>query len=199
MTHRRRTQAARAITFALLACAAGAGCLPGGESRRDSTDVATSSAAPVEFTPPDSATLGAAVNALDAFLQASREGSATRSALPRLTACPTGDATAPGPMLGTYELLPATTRADTIVGRAFVTTVAEQDLDRQHPGWFVARLRVRSDTLEWDLLRAESGAWVVCNGLRFGLTAPDSLTSWHPAGASTASARALADSLAARR
>jgi len=63
----------------------------------------------------------------------------------------------------------------------------------------VARLRVRSDTLEWDLLRAESGEWVVCNGLRFGLAAPDSLTSWRPAGASAASARALADSLAARR
>jgi len=102
-------------------------------------------------------------------------------------------------MLAAYELLPATTRADTVVGRALVTTVAEQDMDRQHPGWFVARLRVRSDTLEWDLLRAESGEWVVCNGLRFGLAAPDSLTSWRPAGASAASARALADSLATRR
>jgi hypothetical protein len=199
MTHATRTQAARAIALALLACAAGVGCMPGGESRRDSTDVAASSPEPVGFTPPDSATIRTAVDALDAFLRASREGSPTHSALARLTACPTGDSPAAGPMLGGYELLPATTRADTVVGRAVVTTVAEQDMDRQHPGWFVARLRVRSDTLEWDLLRAESGDWVVCNGLRFGLTAPDSLTSWRPAGASAASARALADSLAARR
>jgi hypothetical protein len=191
--------AARAIVLALLACAAGVACMPGGESRRDSADVAASSPAPAEFAPPDSVTIRDAVDALDAFLRASREGSPTQSALGRLTACPTGDAPAAGPMLAAYELLPATTRADTVVGRALVTTVAEQDMDRQHPGWFVARLRVRSDTLEWDLLRAESGEWVVCNGLRFGLAAPDSLTSWRPAGASAASARALADSLAARR
>jgi len=101
-------------------------------------------------------------------------------------------------MLARYVLLPGSLRADTIVGRALVTTVAEQDADRQHPGYFVARVRIRSDTLEWDLLRNESGFWMVCNGLRFGLTAPDSLTSWRPAGASAASARALADSLAAR-
>ena len=102
-------------------------------------------------------------------------------------------------MLGAYEVLASTTRADTIVGRAVVTTVAEQDVDRQHRGYFVARVRVRRDTLEWDVLRAESGEWVVCNGLRFGLTAPDSLTTWRPSGASAATARALADSLAAGR
>ena len=80
-------------------------------------------------------------------------------------------------MLATYELLPASARADTVVGRAVVTTVAEQDVDRQHPGYFVARLRVRSDTLEWDVLRSESGDWIVCNGLRFGLDAPDTIDS----------------------
>jgi hypothetical protein len=102
-------------------------------------------------------------------------------------------------MLATFELLPATSRADTVVGRAVVTTVAEQDADRVHPGYFVARLRVRRDTLEWDVLRSESGGWVVCNGLRFGLTAPDSLTAWRPTGASSAAARALADSIATER
>ena len=80
-----------------------------------------------------------------------------------------------------------------------VTTVADQDVDRQHPGYFIARVRVRSDTLEWDVLRAESGDWVVCNGLHFGLDAPDSLTAWRPNGASAATARALADSIGARR
>jgi hypothetical protein len=56
-------------------------------------------------------------------------------------------------------------------------------------------MRVRSDTLEWHLLRGESGAWMVCNGLHFGLAAPDSLTAWRPTGASATSARALADSI----
>ena len=149
--------------------------------------------------PPDSATVLEANGALVAFLDASREGSPTRDALPSLTSCPGGDASAPGPMLARYLLLPGSLRADTIVGRALVTTVAEQDVDRQHPGYFVARVRIRSDTLEWDLLRNESGFWTVCNGLRFGLTAPDSLTTWRPAGASMASARWLADSLAALR
>jgi hypothetical protein len=102
-------------------------------------------------------------------------------------------------MLATFELLVPSARADTVVGRAVVTTVAEQDVDRQHRGYFVARMRVRRDTLEWDVLRAESGDWVVCNGLRFGFTAPDGLTAWRPNGASAAAARALADSLAVRR
>jgi hypothetical protein len=53
--------------------------------------------------------------------------------------------------------------------------------------------------LEWDVLREESGDWIVCNGLRFGLTAPDSLITWRPSGASAEAARALADSIAAHR
>ena len=140
-----------------------------------------------------------ATSALAAYLEASREGAPTRDSLDRLTACPGGVDRAPGPMLATFQILPATTRGDTVVGRAVVTTVADQDIDRQHPGFFIARLRVRSDTLEWDVLRAESGEWVVCNGLRFGLDAPDSLTAWRPNGASAATARALADSIGARR
>jgi len=147
--------------------------------------------------PPDSATIVEANRGLEAFLEASREGSTTREALPGLTRCPGGGGPVPGPMLAKYVLLPGALRADTIVGRALVTTVAEQDVDRQHPGYFVARVRVRSDTLEWDLLQTETGSWVVCNGLGFGLTAPDSLTTWRPNGASAATARALADSLAA--
>jgi hypothetical protein len=102
-------------------------------------------------------------------------------------------------MLAAYELLPATTRADTIVGRAVVTTVAEQDADRQHRGYYVARIRVRHDTLEWDVLPSPNGTWVVCNGLQFGFTGPDTSTTWRPRGASAAAARALADSLAAPR
>lgn len=151
--------------------------------------------------PLDSAVVRTAQAVLGAFLGASREGSPTRTSLAGLTACPMGDE-AGGPMLAGYEILPPVGRGDTVVGRAVVTTVADQDIDRRHPGYFLARLRVRSDTLEWDLLPSESGNWVVCNGLRFGLTAPDSLTEWRPDGASRAAAHALAmaiaDSIAAR-
>jgi hypothetical protein len=153
----------------------------------------------VAVVPPDSVMVREATDALAAFLDASREGSSTRAALPRLTACPYGAGGSAGPMLARFELLPPTVRADTVVGRAVVTTVADQDIDRQHPGYFIARVRIRSDTLEWDVLRAESGEWVVCNGLRFGLDAPDSLTAWRPDGATAATARALADSIGARR
>lgn len=183
---------------ALAMVAAIASCAPRGESRTDSASASPSAAAEAAIAPPDSATMRVATDALRQFLEASREGSTTRASLARLTACPWGSDAAPGPMLAAFALLPSTARADTVVGRAVVTTVAEQDVDRQHPGYFVARLRVRSDTLEWDLLRSASGDWAVCNGLQFGLTAPDSLTTWRPAGASSARARALADSVARR-
>lgn len=132
---------------------------------------------------------------------ASREGSKTRSELTRLVACPGRDVTSAvaGPMLAAYELLPPRARADTVIGRAVVTTVAEQDVDRRHPGYFVARVRVRAGTLDWDLVRSGAGAWVVCHGLSFGMTAPESLAEWRPSGASRASARSLADSISASR
>ena len=165
--------------------------------QHEARDVADDSAATlaVAATPPDSADIQAAEATLSAFLDASREGSATRAQLASLTACSTERVPAPGPMLARFELLDPSFRGDTIVGRAVVTTVADQDVDRIHPGYFVARVRVRSDTLEWDVLRSESGEWAVCNGLQFGLTAPDSLTAWRPSGASAATARALADSI----
>ena len=181
----------------LLATLALSGCARERATSADSTAAVEPVAADVA--PPDSTTLAHAALALTAYLDASREGSPTRDSLPRMTACPEGGSRAPGPMLAAFEILPATARADTVVGRAVVTTVADQDVDRQHPGYFVARIRVRSDTLEWDVLRTESGDWVVCNGLRFGLDAPDSLTVWRPDGASAATARALADSIGTRR
>jgi hypothetical protein len=188
----------RASAFAVVAAIVS--CAPRGESRTDSANASppTSAVAEAAVTPPDSATMRAATDALRQFLEASREGSTARASLARLTACPSGSDAAPGPMLAAFSLLPSTVRADTVVGRAVVTTVADQDVDRQHPGYFVARLRVRSDTLEWDLLQSASGDWAVCNGLRFGLTAPDSLTTWRPTGASIARARALVDSVAER-
>ena len=170
-------------------------CGPRVELQQDSTQPSAVAA----FTPPDSAALHAATAALRQFLDASREGSLQRAVLERLIACPGETSRAAGPMLAAFALLPPAARADTIVGRAVVTTVADQDVDRIHPGHFVARMRVHTDTLEWDVLRAESGDWIVCNGLRFGLTAPDSLITWRPNGASAEAARALADSIAAQR
>jgi hypothetical protein len=189
MWHRLRRSAV-AATIAVVACARDRA------AARDSAE-ATSPATAIAFTPPDSAALAAATAVVGQFLAASREGSPTRDQVAPLTACPEGGGPPQGPMLATYELLPASSRADTVVGRAVVTTVADVDADRQHPGYFVARLRVRRDTLEWDVLRSDSTDWVVCNGLRFGLPVPDSLTAWRPRGASAAVARALADSIAA--
>jgi len=184
---------AAAITLAAAACSRSA------ETAADSTDGSEPAATARITPPPDSAAMAAAIATLGAFLDASREGSGTRRALVRLTDCPGGGAPAPGPMLAAHELLPPATRGDTVIGRAVVTTVAEQDVDRRHPGYFVARVRVRADTLEWDVIPTGEGAWVVCNGLSFGLTAPDSLTAWRPDGASYATARALADSIAVSR
>lgn len=175
-----------------------AACSHTREADRDSAAGAVAAFPPVAFTPPDSVALREGSQALADYLDASREGSPRRDRLATLTACPDGETSAQGPMLATFEILPPTARADTVVARAVVTTVAEQDVDRIHRGYFIARMRVRRDTLEWDVLRTESGDRVICNGLRFGLTAPDSLTAWRPNGASLAAARALADSIAQR-
>lgn len=149
--------------------------------------------------PADSAQTLRAHATLGAYLDASREGSSTRAALDTLAGCQSaeGGGFSPTSMLAAYELVDAEMRGDTLVGRAVVTTVAEVDGDRRRAGHFVASQRVRSDTLEWDVLPGADGRWVVCNGLQFGFAAPDSLTTWRPAGASYASAHALAESIAA--
>jgi hypothetical protein len=185
----------RSYALAAAITLAAAGCSRAAETSVDSTG-GSEPAATARLTPsPDSAAMASAIATLGAFLDASREGSATRDDLVRLTSCPGSGDPLPGPMLAAHEILPAATRGDTVIGRAVVTTVAEQDVDRRHPGYFVARVRVRADTLEWDIVPTGEGAWVVCNGLSFGLTAPDSLTAWRPDGASYATARALADSI----
>ena len=180
---------AAALTLVAVACSR----VP--ETPADTTGGTESEPTTISAVAPDSAAVASAMATLGAYLDASREGSATRGDLVRLTGCPGGGEPVPGPMLAAHEILPPATRGDTVIGRAVVTTVAEQDVDRRHPGYFVARVRVRADTLEWDVIPTGEGAWVVCNGLSFGLTAPDSLTAWRPDGASYATARALADSI----
>lgn len=162
----------------------------------DIHDARARSVASIAAPPPDSTSLATAQHTLQAFLSASRESTADPAALDTLGACGDGGQSYfPTTMLAGFTLLPFETRGDTIVGRAEVVTVAEQDVDRRAPNRFVARQRVRSDVLEWDVLADDEGRWVVCNGLRFGYRGTDSLTTWRPDGASYATARALADSV----
>ncbi len=150
--------------------------------------------------PPDSTVVLTAQLVLRAYLDASRESSLDPVALDSLTACGDGrQPYFPTTMLAGYSLLPPEFRGDTIIGRAEVVTVAEQDIDRRARDRFVARARVRSDVLEWDVYIDDGGQWVVCNGLRFGYRGVDSLTTWLPDGASYEHALHLADSIAEAR
>ena len=151
----------------------------------------TSVKAPV--TPEDSALTTAAERALIAWLDASAERSG-RASVYEGRGCDDGVDVFPSPLLATYEVLPSSLRGDTVVARANVTTVGEQDIDRRAGDRFVARQRVRTDVLEWDVIPVEGG-WRVCNGIRFGYRGADSLTSWSPEGAGIETARALADSV----
>ena len=163
-------------------------------------DVEPQGATAIASPPPDSATLIAARHVLRVFLDASRESTPDPVTLDTLGVCGDGGTSFfPSTVLAAYSLLPFESRGDTIVGRAEVVTVAEQDIDRRVANRFVARQRVRSDVLEWDVVPDADGRWTVCNGLRFGYRGVDSLTTWRPDGATYQSARRLVDSIAAAR
>lgn len=147
---------------------------------------------------PNVANVAAAERVLREYLDASRESTLDPTTTSALSACGDGGQSFfPTTLLAGYTLLPFETRGDTVIGRAKVVTVAEQDIDRRSGGHFQARQRVRSDILEWDVIPVDGDEWVVCNGLRFGYTGADSLTTWTPNGASYVSARRLADSVVA--
>ena len=149
----------------------------------------------------DSVAVKSAEASLRSFFNASREGSTTRDSLAALTACGDdgGESYFPTTLLAGYSLLPFDMHGDTVVARASVVTVAEQDIDRR-TSRFIARQRVREDVLEWDVIPTdEPGQWVVCNGLRFGYMGADNLTTWRPEGASYKTALALVDSIVKAR
>lgn len=149
----------------------------------------------------DSAAVKSAEASLRSFFNASREGSATRDSLAALTACGDDGGTSyfPTTLLAGYSLLPFDMHGDTVVARASVVTVAEQDVDRR-TSRFTARQRIREDVLEWDVIPTDDpGQWVVCNGIKFGYLGADSLTTWRPDGASYQTARALVDSIVKAR
>ena len=180
----------------VLAIAACIGCR--GDARPAVSDSVAGQGAAVA--PADSARMSAAQHALRAFLEASRESSPDPVALDTLGACGEGGQSYfPTTLLAGYTLLAFESRGDTVIGRAEIISVAEQDIDRRAPDRFVARQRVRSDVLEWDVIPDGEGRWSVCNGLRFGYHGADSLTTWRPEGASYETARRLADSISAVR
>lgn len=148
----------------------------------------------------DSVAITSATVAMRQFLDASREGSATRDNLGNLTACGdnNGESYFPTTLLAGYSLLPFDMHGDTVVARASVVSVAEQDVDRRASG-FTARIRVREDILEWDVIpTGQPDQWVVCNGLRFGYVGADSLTTWRD-GTSYSQALLLVDSIVKAR
>lgn len=186
--------AARAVSMAglmlTIACAATS-------DRTEPTDARTAQEpTSAAVAPLDSGLVLAAERTLRQFLSASRESSPDRAALDTLTSCgDAGHTYFPSTVLAAFTLLPFEAHGDTVVGRAEVITVAEQDIDRRVTQRFVARERVRTDVLEWDIIPTDHGGWVVCNGLRFGYVGADSLTTWRPDGASYITARRLADSI----
>lgn len=150
--------------------------------------------------PPDSMTLATSAQVLRTFLEASRESTPDPAALDTLTACgDDGTSYFPSTLLAGFTLLPFESRGDTIVGRAEVVTVAEVDVDRRTGSGFIARERIRTDVLEWDVIPEDDGRWIVCNGLRFGAHSADSLTTWRPEGGSYERVRHIADSIVAVR
>jgi hypothetical protein len=186
------------LAAALYACGERAEpSLPAGEPTGEGARTArVASSVPLASAAVPAPVLARAEQALRDFLDASREGVADHQRVAQLTAC--GDPAGswfPSTLLAAYTVLPSEMREDTIVGRASVVTVAEQDVDRGARDRFTARLRVRTDVLEWDLLADDAEQWMVCNGLRFGYRGADSLTTWRPDGASHAEARRLADSV----
>ena len=186
----------RLLILSALVALGGASCE---RPRADEAQPVTPASGPTERVAPaaSEAELRDAGSALAAYLDASREGSVSAAALDTLAGCGAErGGYLPSALLAAYTVLPPSGGGDTLVARAVVVTVAEQDADRRLAGRFVARQRVRADTLEWDLVRSGPGAsWRVCNGLQFGYVGADSLTTWRPDGASLASARALADSI----
>ena len=169
---------------------------------------AADSVLPVPMTAmrPDSAAVRAAETALTQWLSVSREGAPTATTshgiMPAATSGDCGEGGGswfPTTLLADFIVLPSEIRGDTIVGRAEVTTVAEQDIDRRATNRFLARQRVQRTVLEWDVIPTNDGQWAICNGLRFGYRGADSVTTWRPEGSSYQTARAVADSVFAAR
>ena len=144
-----------------------------------------------------------AVAALDRYLALSLadapEGGTAPDALAALLGCEMPfEPELPAELLAAYAISGRGRRGDTVVVRARVLTVAEQDRGRGDPARLVATQRVRPGEWEWDLVE-QDGAWRVCTGPRFGFVGEPAGTTWRTEGASLETARALAATVRAER
>ncbi|MDB4906416.1 MAG: hypothetical protein JWO05_1200 [Gemmatimonadetes bacterium] len=167
------------------------GCSPDASTRRDGTTSSQRSS----LSP--SGSRANPTDALVAYLEDSREGAPKSTvSFDSLVTCQIGDGVyQPIDMLATYHILDQAGRGDTITVRVRITTVAEEDESPVNADRYLARQRVRTDTLRWLIARTHAGEWRVCEGPQFGFYGTDSTTSWQPAGASHITARQLADSI----
>ncbi len=138
----------------------------------------------------------AASRALAIHLESVREGGRPPAGSPQVVAgCgPDTSLVHPVEMLAAWEITGRTPRGDTTEMRARTWTDAEEDVMGTTPRRYMAEQRLRDSEREWDVL-SDGDRWRVCNGARFGLVGVDSVTTWRPAGASRATARARADSV----
>jgi hypothetical protein len=178
----------------LLACAGGCGDDRGPATPAPLAAAPTSLAAADEGFVAGFAADDSASAVVDRFLRLSAAAAGTEpAAIAALLGCGLADESdLPAELLADHAITGRLARGDTTVVRARVVTVAEQDRSRTDPARFTASQRVREGEWEWDVVRGEDCGWRVCAGPRFGLVAPDSLTTWRPDGASSATARELA-------
>jgi hypothetical protein len=181
------------VSAAMAAAAVIAACAPSGGDAGDSSAV---DAASTETFIPGFDSTDAASMALATYLDGVREGGQRpEGSLDVIAGC--GGDTAvyhPVEMLAAWEITGRTPRGDTTVMRARAWTVAEEDAMETTPPRYMAVQRTRESEWEWDVVH-DGSRWHICNGPRFGFVGADSVTSWRPATASRATARALADSV----
>lgn len=106
--------------------------------------------------------------------------------------------------LAKFQVLGSVLRGDTVDAAAEVTTVADETGAPHAVNRFVTKVRVRTDTLHWDMTRDSSnGQWGVCGysreGFGFGHNGSDATTRWLPEGESWPRVHQLAESLATKR
>jgi hypothetical protein len=83
-----------------------------------------------------------------------------------------------------YRVVASSRVRDTVYASAEITSVAEERRDPEVYYGYIAELRVRTDTLRWQMIRDGTGGWGVCGysleGYGLGRYGSDSLTRWLP-------------------
>jgi hypothetical protein len=137
---------------------------------------------------------------LIAFLEGALETNAPLS-FDRYWACEPEGQTDTYFTLGDFEVLSLSADSDSIILAAVrVVSVAEESGDSEVADRYRTRVRIRQDTLHYQLAQDRaSGAWGVCGypqeGVSFGHYGSNGATSWDPSGFTWAKVRAVADSV----